>query len=121
MYKSNLFMNYDANFTDGTDPEKMDAVYQDEDGKRSRVRVPNMIVLSLSKPSITADGIDFATLNISTSKSTVTVVLKQGRNTTQVDVPITAGAGSVDITSNFAGSIQIDCIDLCETIYLEAK
>ena len=38
----------------------------------------------------------------------------------QIDVPITGNAGSLDITSNFAGSIEIDCTDVCETVYLEA-
>jgi hypothetical protein len=118
---SNKFIGYDANFTDGTKPNKMDALYEDENGKISRVRVPQMITLSLSKLSIAADGVDFTTLNISTSKSFVTVVLRQDREITQIDVPITDGAGSLDITSDFAGAIQIDCTDLCETVFLEAK
>jgi hypothetical protein len=115
------FIGYDANFTDGSRPNKMDALYQDENGNISRVRVPQMIVLSLSKSSITADGVDVATLNISTSKNTVTVVLSQDRESAKIDVPITGGAGSLDITSDFAGTILIDCTDLCETVFLEAK
>ena len=114
------FVGYNANFTDASDPGKMDAVYQDENGKVAKVRMAEMIALSLDKSSITANGIDFAVLTIATSKSLVTVVLKQGRETTEVEVAITSGAGSLDITSDFAGSIQIDCTDPCETIYLEA-
>ena len=46
------------------------------------------------------------------------MLLTQGRESVQNDVPITAGVGTLDITSDFAGKIQIDCTDLCETIYL---
>ena len=115
---SNKLIGYDANMTDGTDPAKMDALYQDDQYQVHRVRVPQMITLSLSKPSISAGGVDFATLNFSTSKSQVTVALTQGRDQTTVDVPL---PGSLDITSDHTGTIQIDCTDLCETIYLEAK
>ncbi len=118
---SNKFIGYDANFTDGTDPKKMDALYQDENGAVSRAKMTKMITLSLSKPSIAVGGVDLATLNISTSKTTVTVILTQDRESVQVDVSIAAGAGTLDITSDFAGKIQIDCTDLCETIYLDVQ
>jgi len=111
--------HFDANMTDGTDPNKMDAVYEIiGTSGLARAKIAKMITLSLSKPSIIADGSDFATLSITSSKNKITVVLTQDRESAQVDVPLTAGVGTLDITSDFAGKIQIDCTDLCETIYL---
>jgi hypothetical protein len=117
----NTLIGYDANFTDGSKPGKMDALYEDDQHQVSRVGMNKMITLSLSKPSIAAGGVDLAILNISTSKTTVTVILTQDRESVQIDVPITAGVGALDITSDFAGKIQIDCTDLCETIYLSVQ
>jgi hypothetical protein len=117
----NTFIGYDANFTDGTKPGKMDCLYQDEMFQIQRVGMSKMVTLSLSKPSIAAGGVDLSSLTIETSRNSVTVVLTQDRESVQTVVPIVAGVGVLDITSDFAGKIQIDCTDLCETIYLSVQ
>jgi hypothetical protein len=121
------FIGFDANFTNGKDPSKIDALFADGN-QTIRVKQTNYISLKFDVQSIHPTGDDVAVLTVASpyggwAGQNVTAEVAIGDTTQEVQVALDAsGVGTLEIVSATPGEIDVSIKEVvCEPAFLEVQ
>jgi len=118
-------ISFDANFTNGQDPSKVDALFNDGN-QTIRVKQTDYISLAFDVQSIHPTGSDVGTLTVRSvyggwSGKSVTAEVAIGDTTQEAQVALDAsGIGTLEIVSATPGEISVSIKEvICEPAVLE--